>query len=145
MDLSTHKIELTVEPSLPLVEGDPTLIDQALGQLLSNSVKYSPPGTPIRIDVRQTDRLIAISVTDQGAGLTAQEAKRWGERFYRGERSGQAIQGSGLGSWIAKEFVAANGGIIRIASAGLDRGTEVVILLPIPDNQPPLTEAQRDD
>jgi two-component system sensor histidine kinase KdpD len=79
-----------------------------------------------------------LSVRDEGAGLTAQESTQLGERFFRGPRHATTTPGSGLGLWIAKAFVSANGGKIEAASAGADRGTTVSILLPFatPASQP---------
>jgi two-component system, OmpR family, sensor histidine kinase KdpD len=71
-----------------------------------------------------------LSVRDEGAGLTLQEQAQIWERFFRGERHKAKITGSGLGLWIARAFVAANGGTIDAASEGPDRGTTISIRLP---------------
>jgi two-component system sensor histidine kinase KdpD len=79
-----------------------------------------------------------LSVHDEGVGLTAQENAQLGERFFRGARHAATTSGSGLGLWIAKAFVTANGGKIEAASAGADQGTTVSIHLPFatPASQP---------
>ena len=79
-----------------------------------------------------------LAVHDEGVGLTAQENAQLGERFFRGARHAATTSGSGLGLWIAKAFVTANGGKIEAASAGADQGTTVSIHLPfaIPASQP---------
>ena len=63
---------------------------------------------------------------DAGVGLTDDENAQLGERFFRGPRHAGTISGSGLGLWIAKAFVSANGGKIQAESAGADQGTTVV-------------------
>ena len=79
-----------------------------------------------------------LSVHDEGVGLTAQESAQLGERFFRGARNAATTSGSGLGLWIAKAFVTANGGKIQAESAGADRGATVSIHLPFatPASQP---------
>jgi K+-sensing histidine kinase KdpD len=139
-NLSAHNIALKFADSLPLLQGDAVLIDQALGQVLSNAAKYSPPGTEIAVAVGQKEHMIEIRLSDHGAGLTSDEEKHWGERFYRGQRHLQTTTGSGLGTWIAKAFIEASGGTIHAESAGLGHGCTVIIELPIPDQ--PLQEAE---
>ena len=117
---------------MPLVHVDPVLIEQALAQILDNAAKYSPPGTIIRIDGARRAEQTAISVRDEGAGLTAKEAAHVFERFYRGLRSSMTTTGSGLGLWIAHAFVSACAGRLEAASPGPGLGTTVTVLLPAP-------------
>lgn len=138
--LAAHKIKVRIGDALPLFQGDAVLIDQALGQVLSNAVKYSLAQSEIDIDVGQNNGKIVISVADQGTGLTSEEEKRWGERFYRGTRHAQSTTGSGLGTWIAKAFIEASGGTIHANSSGLGHGCNVIIMLPVPVQ--PLQEAE---
>jgi two-component system sensor histidine kinase KdpD len=79
-----------------------------------------------------------LSVHDDGVGLTVEEKTRLGERFFRGARHAATTSGSGLGLWIAKAFVGANGGKIEAESSGADQGTTMSILLPYatPASQP---------
>ncbi len=128
--LAHHKLMLNVSPELPLIRVDPVLVEQALGQILDNAIKYSAIGSPIEISARSQNNEIVLSVSDKGLGLTAEEKTRLWDRFYRGDRHRQAIPGSGLGLWIAKAFVAANGGELEAASSGIGSGTTVSIMLP---------------
>ena len=81
---------------------------------------------------------------DTGAGLTATEREQIGERFFRGPRHAVTTSGSGLGLWIAKAFVEANGGRLQAASPGADQGTTVSIQLPL-TGEAPQTETSPDD
>lgn len=126
-----HPAVFVVADDLPLVYTDPTLVESALGQLIENAVKYSPPGTPITIGAEQSDGRIAIRTSDGGAGLEANETARIFERFYRSPRHASNVPGSGLGLWIARSLIAACGGTVEAFSAGPDRGTTVTIKLPI--------------
>jgi two-component system, OmpR family, sensor histidine kinase KdpD len=119
-----------IAADLPLVNVDPTLIEQALSQLLDNAVKYSPAGSTIEVTARADQDRVVLSVRDEGAGLTADERARLWDRFFRGERHLSKVAGSGLGLWIAEAFVAANGGRLAAQSEGAECGTTVSITLP---------------
>src|SRR6516225_561521 len=136
--LSGHSLSLDVDSNLPFIYVDPVLVEQAFGQIVDNAAKYSPPGSPITVAAKGNGRDVVLSVHDEGVGLTAQENAQLGERFFRGARHAATTSGSGLGLWIAKAFVTANGGKIEAASAGADQGTTVSIHLPFatPASQP---------
>jgi len=136
--LSGHQVSLDMDSNLPFIYVDAVLVEQAFGQIVDNAAKYSPPGSPITVAAKRNGHDVVLSVHDEGAGLTAQENARVGERFFRGPRHAMTTSGSGLGLWIAKAFVSANGGKIEAASAGADRGTTVSIHLPFatPASQP---------
>ncbi len=135
--LKEHHIELQLAEDLPLVRIDPVLVEQALSQVIDNAAKYSPPGTTITIVARGGAGAVEIAVTDQGAGLTAEERVHLFDRFYRGPRHQVAIKGSGLGLWIARAFVVASGGQLEAGSEGEGRGATITVTLPAP----PLAEA----
>ncbi len=136
--LSGHELSLDVDADLPFVYVDPVLVEQAFVQIVDNAAKYSPPGSPIAVSAKRNGRAVVLSVHDTGIGLTGEENARMGERFFRGTRHAAASSGSGLGLWIAKAFVSANGGKIEASSAGPDGGATVSIHLPIatPASQP---------
>ncbi|HEY6995540.1 MAG TPA: DUF4118 domain-containing protein [Xanthobacteraceae bacterium] len=136
--LSGHRLSLDMDSNLPLIYVDPVLVEQAFVQIVDNAAKYSPAGSPITVAAKRNGRDVVLSVHDEGAGLTAKESAQIGERFFRGERLAATTSGSGLGLWIAKAFVSANGGKLEAVSAGADRGTTVSIHLPFatPASQP---------
>jgi two-component system sensor histidine kinase KdpD len=130
----SHAVEVDLPNEMPLIQVDAVLIEKALGQFLTNAAKYSPPGSRIRIRGWRDGERLALAVSDDGAGLTAEDSAHLGERFFRGRRHVQSTPGSGLGFWIANAFVAANGGTIEAASPGEGKGTTVTMRLPIPAN-----------
>ena len=134
--LADHIVEVDLTRELPLVYVDQVLIEQALGHVIENAAKYSAPGSGIKIGARVEDGTVAVTVTDHGAGLSAQEQARLGERFFRGDRTAASTTGSGLGVWIAKAFLQANGGNLAAMSAGTDRGATFILRLPIPAHEP---------
>ena len=115
---------------MPFIYVDPILLEQALGQIIDNAVKYSQPGSTVTVAARARAASVVLSVKDEGVGLVGDERTRLWERFFRGERHASNVSGSGLGLWIAKAFVIANGGEIEAFSEGADRGTLVSIRLP---------------
>jgi two-component system sensor histidine kinase KdpD len=101
-------------------------------QVIDNAAKYSPSGSIITVAARRNGSNVVLSVQDAGAGLTMEEKDQLGQRFFRGSRHKATSSGSGLGLWIAKAFVGANGGKIQAVSSGVHQGTTVSIHLPLP-------------
>jgi signal transduction histidine kinase len=88
-----------------------------ISNLLSNAAKYSPPGTPIRIEASSAKGMCVISVNDAGSGIPAAEQERIFERFYRVDNgTTRATGGVGLGLYIAKELVESMGGRLWVSS-----------------------------
>jgi K+-sensing histidine kinase KdpD len=129
--LTNRAVSLAVADDLPLVYIDPALVESALGQLIENAVKYSPPSAPISINAEQAGNAIQIKVADEGEGLGFGEVEKIFERFYRSPRNAGAIPGSGLGLWIARALIEACGGRVRAFSPGPGRGTTFQIDLPV--------------
>ncbi len=136
-----HPVTLDLNSNLPIVRADPAQVEQALVQILDNAAKYSADGAPIRVAARPNGRAVVFSVNDCGAGLSSDEKRQVGERFYRGPRHAAMTSGSGLGLWIANAFISANGGKVQIESDGVGHGTTVSIHLPLPDGAAPLETA----
>ena len=128
--LAGHRVALDIPSELPFIYVDPILLEQALGQIVDNAAKYSQPGSAIQVAARSDSASVVLSVKDEGLGLVGEERTRLWERFFRGERHASNVSGSGLGLWIAKAFVTANGGEIEAFSEGAGRGTIVSIRLP---------------
>jgi two-component system, OmpR family, sensor histidine kinase KdpD len=128
--LAGRAIDVTLPEELVLLRIDPVLMERALGQILDNAAKYSPPESAINVCGHSEDGQFVISVTDQGAGLDADDRTLLGQKFFRGNRS-EVTSGLGLGFWIATALVAANGGTIEAAGEGVDKGTTVTIRLPM--------------
>jgi K+-sensing histidine kinase KdpD len=128
--LEKHHLQLDLASELPLIRVESTLIEQAFGQLLDNAAKYSPLATSIRIAARTDDDHVEMSVTDNGDGLTPDEALQLGRRAFRSRRHLGTVPGSGLGLWIAKTFVNANGGTLTSVSRGPGLGTTMSLRFP---------------
>jgi K+-sensing histidine kinase KdpD len=136
--LSGHNVVCKLEKDAPLVFVDPVLVEHALGQLLGNAAKYSPPGSTITVQGRGGDHdCVELCVSDQGSGLTTAEKRELGQRCYRSDRHPLTVDGSGLGLWIARVFMVANGGSLAAESSGPNLGATISLRLPTVSNETP--------
>jgi two-component system, OmpR family, sensor histidine kinase KdpD len=130
--LASRAVEVTLPDELILLSIDSVLMERALGQILDNAAKYSPPESPINVRGHVELGQFVISVTDHGAGLDAEDRPLLGQKFFRGHRHMQVTSGLGLGFWIASAFIAANDGTIEATSEGVNKGMTVTVQLPLP-------------
>lgn len=125
-------ISLTYESGFDLgaCPGDREQIERALSCVISNAVKFTPPGGRVDVVAEAHDNTIAIVVTDNGVGIAPSEQTKLFQRFYR---SAQAIedqsQGAGLGLTIAQAIIERHNGEIFVEST-LGKGTTITIILP---------------
>ena len=105
------------------VRVDPVLVERAVGNLLDNAVKYSPPGAPIEVSVREGE----VVVSDRGPGIAEEDLPRIFDRFYRAATA-RAKPGAGLGLAIVREAAEAHGGEATAESSGL--GAKFRLTLP---------------
>ncbi|MFT3858660.1 MAG: ATP-binding protein [Aquabacterium sp.] len=92
-------------------EVDPDKLSAALGNLLSNAIRFSPMGGRIGLTLSRTGQRARIELIDQGPGVAASDADRIFEPFYRGEHQPEgAVRGTGIGLSIVREYIAAHGG-----------------------------------
>jgi two-component system, OmpR family, sensor histidine kinase KdpD len=131
-------VETSIADGLPALRGDPVLLEQVLFNLLDNARKYGGAEKPVSIFARPEGDTVAISVTDQGKGIPADDIERIFEKFYRRTKGDGRAAGTGLGLSIARGFVTAMGGTLKAESpAARRRGTRFVIRLPaMPKEQP---------
>lgn len=122
--------QVTTDFSVTLAHAryDEKLLRHIFGNLLSNALKYSPNGAPVRFSVRTDDQQTVFEVADQGIGIPAAEIPHLFESFHRASNVGD-IQGTGLGLAIVKSSVELHGGRIAVDSA-LGAGTRFTVHLP---------------
>ena len=117
-----------VAADLPAADADPTRVREVLENLLSNAIRYTPDGGSVTVGAqRDGNAMIAVTVTDTGRGVSAEELPRLFERFHRSPDS----RGTGLGLAIARDLVRAHGGEIAASSEGEGRGTAMRFTLPV--------------
>ncbi|MEJ1180630.1 MULTISPECIES: sensor histidine kinase [unclassified Pseudarthrobacter] len=117
------------------VYGDPDLLVTALRNLIDNAIRYSPENTRVGVGVRAKEGLIAISVTDQGEGLSPEDQERVFERFYRVDAArSRHTGGTGLGLSIVKHVVSNHGGEVTLWSQP-GQGSTFTLRLPEMEGQ----------
>lgn len=106
-------------------------LERVLENLLSNAVKYSPPKSPIDVQVRGTAERVNVMIRDHGRGLDATELAHLFDRFYRSPNvKDERVEGSGLGLYVVRGIVEAHGGTITATSPGPGQGCTVEFTLP---------------
>ena len=132
---SRHAVLIDLPPDLPRVMADRQRIVQVLNNLLANAARHSPESSPIRIAAEIDDVHVAISVADEGRGLSAEELPRLFQKYSGLDGEGErGLRGTGLGLAICKGLVDAHGGRIRAASGGAGQGARFTFTLPVADD-----------
>jgi two-component system phosphate regulon sensor histidine kinase PhoR len=125
------KIDFSFEPNLPLLSVDAQALTDAIVNLLSNALRFSPDSDTIWVSIKRNGpKFIDISVRDEGVGIELKEQSRIFERFYSAdERISRSTGGTGLGLAIAKHIVSAHDGVISVESKP-QNGSTFTIQLP---------------
>jgi signal transduction histidine kinase len=119
------KLELRCPPDIGTIEADERRLKQALFNLVSNSIKFTPPGGAITIEAQRRDGELFLTVADTGIGIPPSEQARVLEKFERGTRQ----SGAGLGLALVKSLIELHGGTVAIESA-TGWGTRIICRLP---------------
>src|SRR5438445_535751 len=128
IDARGHAVEVAL-PAEPLaLYADPTRLAQVVGNLIGNAAKYTPPGGRIVLSGARESGNVVLSVRDTGRGIPAEMLPRIFELFTQGAG---AEGGLGVGLALARMLVELHGGTLTAASAGVGRGSEFVVRLPI--------------
>ncbi len=129
-----HRVTLA-PPASPLhVAGDPTRLEQIIGNLVNNACKYTGTGGRIDITVAREKGDAVVRVKDNGIGLAAEDLARIFEPFYQAQPApGQSLGGLGIGLTLVKRLAALHGGSIAATSEGPGKGSEFILRLPAAD------------
>ena len=127
-----NTVEVDLDPDLPLAAADGRRMTQVLDNLLSNASKYSPESSTIRVTGSRDGFHVAISVTDEGRGISSEHLAGLFKKFSRIDDGGrdQELVGEGLGLAICKGIIEAHGGRIWAYSDGGQRGTRITFTIP---------------
>jgi signal transduction histidine kinase len=118
-------IELHCPPDIGTIEADERRLKQATFNLISNSIRFTPPGGTITIEAKRQDGELLLTVADTGIGIPPSDRARMLEKFERGTRQ----SGAGLGLALVKSLIELHGGTVAIESAN-GWGTRVICRLP---------------
>lgn len=134
---------ITMPENLPPVLGDRRQIIQVISNLIENAIKYGKPGQTVEISAQATEvfapqpgaggtqKMVELSVSDSGRGISEEHIPRITERFYRVDhsRTGKA-EGAGLGLAIVKHIIARHNGYLKIESK-VGQGSKFLVYLPV--------------
>ncbi|MEH0474453.1 HAMP domain-containing sensor histidine kinase [Streptomyces sp. B21-097] len=125
----------TETDGVPWLDADPVRLRQALGNLVTNAVRHTPPGGTVTLSARGDGREVVLAVADTGTGIDGEDLPHVFERFWRAEKSrSRRTGGSGLGLPIVRQLTAAHGGTAEAASTP---GEGSVFTLRLPAAPPP--------
>ena len=141
---SLQPVQVDLPSELPHISADSQRVAQVLNNLLSNASKYSPATSPIRVTASLEEPYLAVSVIDEGQGVTADQLPRLFRKFSRArlEEGQENVEGHGLGLAICKGIVEAHGGRIWVESRGEGNGARFTFTIPIaPDAEGEIPES----
>ncbi len=134
LQATQKQIQLDVDiPSetIPLIEADQALLQQALQNLVENAIKYTEPGGKVTVSTQAEPEGMVFSVADTGIGIAPVDQQRLFEKFYRGgQREAKKQPGTGLGLAIVKSIVERHGGRVWVESQ-LGKGSTFYMLVPL--------------
>ena len=132
IDRAGITLEVHIESGPIWLDGDMTRLEQVLVNLLSNAVKFTPPGGTITVQAGREDDRAVMRVRDTGAGIDPSLLPRIFELFVQGDTSlARAKSGLGIGLALVRKLVRLHGGEVTASSAGVEKGSEFVVQLPI--------------
>jgi two-component system sensor histidine kinase KdpD len=131
--LHDHPVTISLPPDLPLIQIDGLLLERVLINLLENSMKYTPKGTPLEISARVRDRELLVAIADRGPGLPAGAEERIFEKFYQAAPG--SARGAGLGLTICRSIIEFHGGRIWAAN-GPEGGAVFSFTIPLVEGAP---------
>jgi signal transduction histidine kinase len=120
------ELDLRCPPDIGIIEGDERRLKQALFNLISNAVKFTPPGGAIRLEAARREDALLLTVADTGVGIPPADQARVFEKFERGVRQ----SGAGLGLSLVKSLIELHGGTVVIESAS-GQGARITCRLPV--------------
>ncbi len=128
-DGSSGRVQLDIDVTDAPVVADEALLRHALGNLLSNALKYSPRHEPVTLAVRIDEAAISFVIVDRGIGISPDDQRHLFRSFHRGSNVGR-IRGTGLGLSIVKHAIDLQRGTVEFESA-LGNGTRVSVRVPL--------------
>jgi CheY-like chemotaxis protein len=126
------RIDLRIDPEATRIYGDADRLQQVIWNLVNNAIKFTDKGGSVAVDLWRLDTSIALSVSDNGKGISPDFLPYIFERFRQADGSTtRRYGGLGLGLALARHLVEAHGGTVRAESAGEGQGATFTVLLPV--------------
>jgi PAS domain S-box-containing protein len=126
------RVEVSLDPTLPALVGDPNRLQQVVWNILSNSIKFTPAGGTVAVSASFDGAEVRLEIRDTGVGIAADFLPHVFERFRQADASTtRAHTGLGLGLAIVRHLVELHGGTVEAESAGTGRGATFRVRLPV--------------
>lgn len=126
----SHQLIVSVPKETIWVDADPVRFAQVVANLLINAAKYTPSAGHIQLAVQQLESAVSVRVQDDGIGLAPEQLDRVFSMFWQAEQP-ERRQGLGVGLALVKGLIQLHGGTVEARSAGLGRGSEFIVTLPL--------------
>ena len=132
LEAGQHRFDLRLPDASVRVDADPARIVQAIGNLLTNAAKYTPDGGHIVLSARTEDGSAVVEVSDDGAGIPAEQLGSLFTMFTQLPHTSARSQGGlGIGLALVRSLVEGHGGRVSVTSAGAGQGSVFSIRLPL--------------
>lgn len=129
MTTSSHVVDINDCDDVT-IQADRDKIASVLSNLISNAIKYSPKAAEIKVSCSMNEKMVTVSVSDQGSGIAPQDLPHIFDRYYRSEENiARHISGFGIGLYVSAEIVSRHGGRIW-ADSTLGKGSTFYFTLP---------------
>jgi two-component system, NtrC family, sensor histidine kinase KinB len=128
-DANRQRVLFEAGPDQTCVLAEPSKLERAITNLVTNALKYSPENADVRVTITRKGENVVLEVVDRGIGIAAVHLPRLFERYYRAP-SGSRVSGLGLGLYITGLIVRAHGGRIEVASE-VGEGSSFRLFLPL--------------
>jgi signal transduction histidine kinase len=133
-----HRVTVKVADEPLQVFGDSVRLAQIAANIINNAAKYTPPGGRIEIDAARGDDEVVLRVRDNGVGISADMMPRVFDLFAQTDDQIRLSEGGlGIGLALVRSLVEIHGGRVEARSAGVGRGSEFIVSLPLADRAYP--------
>lgn len=112
--IAEHKLSVELEDDLLMAKMDARLIVQVIINIINNAIKYTPVGSSIVLSAKRHEKMVCISIADDGPGISDEDKKHLFDMFYTSGIAADSRRGLGLGLSLCKSIVDAHGGSIEV-------------------------------
>src|SRR6202000_3399417 len=106
--LNNRPVRIDIPDDLPPIDGDLSILERVLINIIDNACKYAPAEQPITVSARREAHYVRLTITDRGAGIAEEERERVFDMFYRVKVGASPASGAGLGLAISRGFIEAH-------------------------------------